>query len=254
MRSRTSLIMAALVLVGLAGGSRAAEEEVEPIDKSWPTDGPLGSFDRLALQRGFQVYREVCSGCHGVTYLAFRNLAELGFSEEEVTAIAAEYLVTDGPNENGEMFERPARPSDHLPPPFPNEAAARVANAGALPPDLSLITKARGGGMDYLYSLLVGYEDPPAGVEVPEGLYYNLYFPGHFIAMPPPIYPDGVVYADGTPATVAQQASDVTQFLHFVAEPKLEERKQTGLRAMLFLITLAGVLYAYKRKVWRDLH
>jgi ubiquinol-cytochrome c reductase cytochrome c1 subunit len=152
------------------------------------------------------------------------------------------------------MFERPGTPADHIPPPFPNEQAARAAQGGALPPDLSLITKARADGSDYLYSLLVGYQDPPADVEAPEGMFYNLYFPGNWIAMPPPLSPDMVQYADGTSATVEQMAADVTVFLTWAAEPTLEARKQTGLKVMLFVIVLTGLLFATKRKIWAEVH
>lgn len=255
MRFRHFLGAAALLAPLLAGGEARAVGEAVPLEhRSWPEQGVFGTFDRAALQRGFQVYKEVCQGCHGLSYLAFRNMEQLGFNEDEIQAIAAEYTVTDGPNDAGEMFERPARPADRLPSPFPNDAAARAANGGALPPDLSLIVKAREGGSDYVYSLLIGYEEPPPDFQVPDGLYYNKYFPGHLIAMPAPLYEDGVAFADGTPATVPQMAADLTQFLHFVAEPRLEERKQTGLRAMIFLVVLTGMLYAYKRRVWSDLH
>jgi ubiquinol-cytochrome c reductase cytochrome c1 subunit len=246
---------AALVLATSALSHAAiAAEAVEPINVSWPHEGIFGSFDRAAAQRGLQVYREVCSVCHGLTYVAFRNLMELGFSEDQVRALAAEYTVTDGPDENGEMFERPARPSDPIPPPYPNDQAARAANAGALPPDLSLITKARPRGSDYTYSLLVGYEEPPADAEPREGLYYNVYFPGNWIAMPPPLQDGQVQYADGTEATVAQMAADVTEFLTWAGEPTLEQRKQTGLKAMLFLIVFTGLCYATMRKVWAYAH
>jgi ubiquinol-cytochrome c reductase cytochrome c1 subunit len=254
MRNVFGILAAALMTPLFAGPAMAVGEEVEPISRAWPSDGIFGSFDRAALQRGFQVYEQVCRACHSLDYLAFRNLEDLGFTEDETRAIAAAYQVVDGPDEFGEMYERPAVPSDYMPAMYPNEEAARAANGGALPPDLSLLTKARAGGQDYMYSILVGYEDPPPELEVPSGLYYNAYFPGHLIAMPPPLFPDSVTYADGTPATVAQMASDVTQFLHYVAEPKLEQRKETGLKAMLFLFTLTGILYAYKRKVWSDLH
>ncbi len=247
------------LLLGLAFAAaplaaRAAGEAEPPVRESWPHQGIFGTFDRAALQRGFQVYKEVCSACHGTKYLAFRNLGALGYTEDEVKAIAAEYTVVDGPNDQGEMFERPARPSDRKPLPYPNEQAARAANNGAYPPDLSLIVKARAGGENYIYSLLIGYEEPPAGVTVPDGMHYNKYFPGHFIAMPPILQPDGVTYADGTKATVGQQARDVTQFLAWLAEPRLEDRKRTGIKAMLFLIVLTGLLYAYKRRVWADVH
>jgi len=247
----TAILLAALAL---GGPARAAGETEHPIERAWSTDGPFGTFDRAATQRGYQVFKEVCHACHGLKYLAFRNLEALGFSADEVRAVAAELEVQDGPNDAGEMFMRPARPSDHIPPPFANDALARLANGGALPPDLSLITKARENGVNYLYSLLVGYEEPPAGVTIPDGLYYNRFFPGHLIAMPQPLNPDQVSFMDGTRATVAQMAADVTQFLQFAAEPELEARKGTGLKAMLFLVTLAGILYAYKRRVWSDLH
>lgn len=254
--SRILRSLAALAVAGvlLPTAARAAGEAEPPIRESWPHQGIFGTYDRAALQRGFQVYKEVCSACHGTKYLAFRNLQALGYTEDEVKAIAAEYTVMDGPNDQGEMFERPARPSDRKPSPYPNEQAARAANNGAYPPDLSLIVKARAGGENYIYSLLIGYEQPPAGVTVPDGMYYNKYFPGHFIAMPPILQPDGVTYVDGSEATVAQMARDVTQFLAWLAEPKLEERKQTGIKVMLFLIVLTGLLYAYKRRIWADVH
>jgi ubiquinol-cytochrome c reductase cytochrome c1 subunit len=248
------ILLAAALVTAAAGQAWAVGEEVEPINRTWSSDGVFGTFDRGALQRGFQVFKEVCHTCHGLEYFAFRNAAELGYSEDEVRALAAEFEVTDGPDDQGEMFQRPARPSDKMPSPFPNEAAARASMGGALPPDLSLLVEARAGGADYIYSVLVGYEDPPADVEVPEGLHYNRYFPGHMIAMPPPLSEGQVAYEDGTEATVEQMAADVTEFLHFVAEPNLEARKQTGLKAMIFLVALAGIVYAYKRKVWADLH
>lgn len=248
----SALLVAGLMWTGTA--AQAAEGALAPKDVDWPHEGFFGTFDRAALQRGFKVYQEVCHGCHAAKYLAFRTLTDLGFNEDEVKAIAAQYEVTDGPDESGDMFERPARPSDILPPPFPNANAARAANGGAYPPDLSLITKARGNGDNYLHSLLTGYEEPPEGEELPPGQYYNLYFPGQRIGMPPPLTPDQVTYDDGTSATVEQMSSDVTQFLAWLAEPKMEERKQTGLKVMLFLLVLSGLLYAYKRKIWSNLH
>ena len=254
--SRLSTVGAAALVVAASAFEASAQiaEAPEPIAVSWPHDGVFGTFDRAAAQRGFQVYREVCSACHGLTYVAFRNLAELGFSEEQVRALAAEYTVEDGPDDTGEMFERPAVPADPIPPPYPNEQAARAANGGALPPDLSLITKARAGGADYVYSLLVGYEEPPADAAGPEGTYYNAYFAGHWIAMPPPLQEGLVQYADGTEATVPQMAADVTTFLTWAGEPTLEQRKQTGLKAMLFLIVFTGLCYATMRKVWAYAH
>jgi ubiquinol-cytochrome c reductase cytochrome c1 subunit len=186
--------------------------------------------------------------------LSYRNLADLGFNEDEVKAIAAQYEIEGGPDENGEMFMRAALPSDPFVSPFPNEAAARAANGGALPPDLSLLAKGRPHGEDYLAAMLTGYEEPPEGVTVPPGQYYNAYFPGHLISMPPILQPDGVAYADGTEATPEQMAQDVSTFLAWAAEPKLEDRKQTGLKVILFLIVFAGLMYAVKRRIWADLH
>jgi ubiquinol-cytochrome c reductase cytochrome c1 subunit len=169
-------------------------------------------------------------------------------------ALAAEVEVTDGPNDQGEMFQRPGRPSDRFPSPFPNEQAARAANNGAAPPDLSLMVKARAGGADYIHALLTGYSDPPQGVTLMEGMHYNKYFPGHQIAMPPPLNPDQVTYADGTKATVEQMAHDVSAFLAWAAEPELEARKRLGLKVVLFLLILTGLLYVAKRKIWSDVH
>jgi ubiquinol-cytochrome c reductase cytochrome c1 subunit len=256
MASRWSIILGLVTSLGLGTGSQAlgAEGALAPIEKDWHHDGIFGTFDRAAAQRGFQVYREVCAACHGLDYIAFRHLQDIGFSEEQVRALAAEYQITDGPNDEGEMIEREARPSDQVPSPYANEGEARVANGGALPPDLSLITKARAEGTDYLYSLLQGYTEPPAGEEAPEGMYYNAYYPGHWIAMPPPLTEGGVTYTDETEASVEQMANDVTAFLTWAAEPTLEARKQAGLKVMLFLIILTALLYATKRKIWSDMH
>jgi len=210
----------------------------------------FGTYDRAALQRGFQVYKEVCSVCHPVKHLYFRDLAELGYTEDQVKGIAAQAQVTDGPNDQGEMFQRPARPSDRIPPPFPNDQAARVANNGALPPDLSLIAKAREGGPDYVYAILIGFKDPPGGFKLNPNMYYDEYFAGHQIAMPPPLNPDQVKYADGTPGTVPQMAHDVVSFLSWAAEPNLDERHRMGFKVFLFLIIATGVFYAAKRKIW----
>jgi ubiquinol-cytochrome c reductase cytochrome c1 subunit len=243
-----------IIGLGLAAPAQAVEGALPPIERDWSFDGVLGHFDPAAAQRGLQVYRNVCAACHSLNYIAFRNLAELGYSDDEIKALAEEYQITDGPNDQGEMFERPGRPTDHFPAPFANDASARLANNGALPPDLSLITKAREDGSNYLYSLLQGYEEPPADAAGPEGTYYNLYFPGHWIAMPPPLSEGAVDYADGTEATVAQMASDLATFLTWAAEPTLEARKQSGLKVMLFLIVLTALLYATKRKIWARLH
>ena len=258
MSIKKTLLAASILLAGTGfaiDGARAAGAAVELLHKAWPHDGVFGKFDKAAAQRGFQVYREVCAGCHSLEFVAFRNLQDLGFSEDEVKALAAEYDVTDGPDDEGEMFERPGKPFDYLPSPYPNENAARAANGGAYPPDLSLIAKARANGTNYVYSLLQGYEEePPADVEIGDGMSYNAYFPGHQIAMAQPLYEDGVEYADGTEATLEQHSSDIATFLTWAAEPKLEERKGMGLKVMIFLVILTGLFYATKRKVWADLH
>jgi cytochrome c1 len=234
----------------LAAPAQAAEGALEPVPQNWSFDGLFGHFDRAASQRSLQVYREVCAACHSLNYVAFRNLAALGYDEEQVKAIAEQYEITDGPDDQGEMFQRPGRPTDFFPSPFENDAAARLANGGALPPDLSLITKARESGSDYLDSLLQGYEEPPADVTGPEGTYYNLYFPGHFLAMPPPLSEGGVTYADGTEATVPQMSQDVAAFLMWTAEPKMMARKSAGLTAVLFLLLLTVLLYLTNKKIW----
>ena len=250
-----SKLAAVAALAGaFAGGVALAAEAPEPISRDWPHSGVFGSFDRAALQRGMQVYKSVCAGCHGLKYVAFRNLEALGYNEDEISAIAADYYVEDGPDDFGDMFEREAVASDRWPSPFANEQAARAANGGADPPDLSVITKARAGGEDYIYSLLVGYEEPPEGFELMAGMNYNEYFAGHQIGMAQPLWPDMVEYQDGTEATVSQMAADVTQFLHWAAEPKLEARKQTGIKVILFLIAMSIIFYAYKRRIWRDVH
>jgi ubiquinol-cytochrome c reductase cytochrome c1 subunit len=250
---RRALLAAAAVFALLPPGLQAAEGE-PPIDMKWPHEGFFGSYDKAALQRGYQVFEQVCASCHSAKYLAFRHLAGLGYGEEDIKAIAAQHTVTAGPDETGDFYDRPAGPTDYFPAPFPNEQAARAANNGALPPDLSLIVKARPGHEDYIYSLLVGYEEPPAGFEVPAGQYYNRYFPGHLIAMPPPLSEGLVEYADGTPATVPQMAEDVTQFLAWLSEPTMEERKAVGLKFMLFVLAMTGIFYGYKRRLWARLH
>ena len=245
---------AAATVMSLSALSAQAAEGVEIPTRDWSFQGLTGKFDPAARQRGFQVFKEVCAACHSLDFITFRNLAALGYNAEEVRVIAAEYTVVDGPDEDGEMFERPAKPSDSWPAPFDNSAAAAAANGGAAPPDLTLIAKARKGGPDYLYALLTGYEDPPADFDLMEGSNYNKYFPGHQIAMAAPLSEDAVEYADGTAATVEQMAADLTQFLAWTAEPELEERKEMGWKVMLFMIIFTVMLYAVKRKVWADLH
>jgi ubiquinol-cytochrome c reductase cytochrome c1 subunit len=254
-RGFLTVAAAGLIALGLANGpARAAGDAVEIPSQNWSFAGVFGTFDRGELQRGFQVYKEVCSGCHSLNYIAFRNLGDLGFNELEIKSIAAGYEVEDGPNAEGEMFKRAALPSDRFPAPFANANAARASNGGALPPDLSLIVDARPNGANYLFSLLTGYGDAPAGMKIAEGMNYNAYFPGHQIAMPPPLSDGGVEYADGTSATRAQQARDVTAFLAWASEPNLEQRKRMGVMVMLFLLVMTGLLYVSKRKIWADVH
>jgi cytochrome c1 len=249
-----ALAVAGLSLMGLAAN---AQEQVPPPKVDWSFAGPFGTFDRGALQRGFQIYEEVCSRCHSMSLLHYGDLGPdgpgggIGYTEEQVKAFASTKQVTDGPNDAGEMYERPGRPSDKFVAPFPNEKAARAALNGALPPDQSLIIKARPDGPDYVYGVLTGYKDPPPpGVKITEGRYYNEYFPGHQIKMPPPLNPDQVTFADKTPATVPQMAHDVASFLMWAAEPNLEQRHRTGFKVVLFLLVTTGVFYAAKRKIW----
>lgn len=269
-------LVGALALALAAGGTRplaaeeaaktaapAAEAHPEPGRQSWSFYGPFGKFDRAQLQRGYQVYREVCSNCHSMKLVAFRDLTSSSgpaFSEAQVKALAATFKVKDGPNEAGDMFERPGRPSDYFPSPFPNPQAARAA-LGAIPPDMSVLAKARDiesgfplfivdaftqyqeGGVDYIYALLNGYTQP-------DNPNFNEYFPGHRIAMPPPLS-DGVVdYTDGAPKTVPQYAKDVTAFLMWAAEPKLEARKGLGFSVIIYLIVFASLLYLVKKRIW----
>jgi ubiquinol-cytochrome c reductase cytochrome c1 subunit len=274
------LAVLGLVMAGVLGAATAQEEHSEaepthfpihkPEEQSWSFAGPFGTYNRGQLQRGLKVYKEVCSACHSMELVAFRTLDGLGYSEAQVKALAAEYEVTDGPNADGEMFTRPALPSDYFPSPFPNKEAAAAANNGAAPPDFSLIAKARGvergfplfvfdiftqyaeGGPDYIHALLTGYdEEPPAGMEIAEGTYYNPYFiSGKSLAMAPPLSDGQVTYDDGSPETVDQYARDVAAFLMWAAEPHLEARKQTGFSVMAFMVLFTGLVYLTKRKVW----
>jgi len=258
------LVLAAVAAVAIAAPARAAEEPSIQ-SQSWSFEGVMGTYDRAALQRGFQVYKDVCSACHSLRHIAFRNLADEGgpgLTVNQVRALATSYKVPAGPNEqgqtvdaNGNTLTRPATGSDYFPSPFPNEQAARASNNGALPPDLSMIVKARVGGANYIYSILTGYgQQPPAGLTVGSGRFFNPYFRGGQISMPPPLNPDSVMYADGTMATVEQEAHDVATFLAWAADPKMEERKETGLNVMIFLIVLASLLYFSYQRVWYGQH
>ena len=228
-------------------------EQNDPIKVNWSFKGLTGKFDRAALQRGFQVYKEVCSSCHSMQYLSYRNLGESGgpeFSEAEVKAIASSIEIEDGPDSQGEMFTRPGRPSDKFKSPYPNVNASIAANGGAYPPDMSVLVKARPGGSDYIYSVLVGYEEPPAGVVLDDGVYYNKYMIGNKIKMSAPLL-DGIIeYTDGTDSTVDQMAKDVTTFLSWAAEPELEERHRTGVKVILYLVLLTILVYLSMKKIW----
>ena len=272
------MVAAMAIALGLLAGNALAAGVVEvPPRNTWSFSGPFGTFDNAQLQRGFKVYREVCASCHSMSKLAFRNLAQPGgpeFSEAQVKTLAASYQVKDGPNDAGEMFERPGRAADRIPSPFPNKQAAAAANGGAIPPDLSVIAKARTyergfpwfvfdiftqfqeQGVDYSAALLQGYVEPEHGIEVPPGKYYNKYFPAKIISMPKPLSDGQVEYVKGAdgkpqaPETVDQYAKDVSAFLMWAAEPHMEQRKETGFRVLAFLLVFAGLLYFTKKKIW----
>ena len=233
--------------------SALSAEKVELMKTDWTFKGLLGKFDRASLQRGYQVYNEVCASCHSMQYLSYRNLMEEGgpeFTEEQAKAIAANFVVTDGPNSDGEMFERPAKLSDKFVMPYENVKAAQAANGGAYPPDMSVLVKARGGGVDYIYSLLQGYEDAPSGMILDEGVHYNKYMYGNKIKMAAPLSDDLIEYGDGTKATVEQMSKDVTTFLMWAAEPHLEARHQMGFKAIVYLIILTILVYFSMKKIW----
>jgi len=229
------------------------EKKVDLIEKNWSFNGVFGTFDRASLQRGYQVYTEVCSGCHSVQHLSYRNLSEKGgpeFSVEEAKAIASQFEVEDGPNSDGEMFFRLGRLSDKFVKPYPNVEASTAANGGAYPPDMSVLAKARAGGADYIYSLLLGYEEAPAGIELDDGVYYNKYMPGKKIKMSEPVT-DGIVeYLDGTDSTKEQVAKDITTFLVWASEPHLESQHRMGFKTIIYLIILITLVYMSKQKVW----
>lgn len=251
---RSVKVLAVLGALFGAPAAQAAGETIAIPDTRFSFDGIFGTYDRASAQRGLQVYMEVCAACHAMRLVAYRNLRELGLTDAEVRGIAATVQILDGPNDEGQMVERPGRPSDRFRRPFANQQAARAANNGAYPPDLSVMTKARPGGADYLYALLTGYADPPAGVTVADGMSYNRYFPGHQIAMASPLNADQVTFHDGTSATVPQMARDLTTFLSWAAEPELETRRAMGVRILLFLAVLGGLVYAVKRRIWAGVH
>jgi ubiquinol-cytochrome c reductase cytochrome c1 subunit len=273
MKKITSLLIAGLSF-GLLTGAAVANEGATPAKGiSFSFEGPFGTFDKAQLQRGYKIYKEVCSGCHSMKLVNFRNLADKGgpgFTEEQVKVLAASFNVKDGPDKDGNMFDRLGLASDPFPSPFANPEAAAAANGGAVPPDLSLITKAREGwhgtfnqlwngigGPQYVYSLISGYSEPDEALkkEQPEGKYYNPYFAsGHWISMPPPLADGAVKFDDGAPNKVDDMARDVAAFLAWTAEPKMEERKQTGFTVLIYLAVLAGLMYFVKKKVWRDAH
>jgi len=231
----------------------AEETNTDYAKTNWSFKGIFGTFDRASLQRGYQVYQEVCSGCHSVQHLSYRNLSEKGgpeFSIEEAKAIASQFEVEDGPNSDGEMFNRPGRLSDKFVKPYPNVQASTAANGGAYPPDMSVLAKARAGGADYIYSLLLGYEEAPSGFELDDGVYYNKYMPGNKIKMSTPLSDGLVEYSDGTQSTTTQMAKDITTFLVWAAEPHLESQHRMGFKAIIYLIILLTLVYMSKQKVW----
>lgn len=246
-------LVAGMMLAASVGTTRAAVDAAHPAAQEWSFEGPFGTYDRASAQRGFHVYKEVCASCHGLKYVAIRTLQDIGFSEAEVKAIAAAYMIGDGPDEFGEMYERPGLPSDYIPSPFANDNAARAAMGGALPPDLSLITKARADGANYLHALMTGYVEAPADFDSSTGMSYNPYFPNASIAMPPPLFEGRLEYADGTEATVEQMSRDIVMFLAWAGEPRLEARHELGFKFFAIMIVLTILLYFSNRKVWSGL-
>ena len=252
MKNFLKIILLIFLFSGFSFSAQAAEK-IEYLKTDWSFKGLFGKFDRASLQRGYQVYTEVCSSCHSMKYLSYRNLSEKGgpeFTVEQAKAIAASFEVKDGPNADGDMFTRPGRLSDKFVMPYDNVQAAQAANGGAYPPDMSVLVKARGGGVDYIYSLLQGYEDPPAGVTLDDGVYYNKYMYGNKIKMANQLSDGLVEYTDGTSATVQQMSKDVTTFLMWSAEPHLETRHQMGFKAIVYLIILTILVYFSMKKIW----
>ncbi len=240
-----------LILFSNSTGVLAAGDAPKPPSRDWSFNGMFGTFERDKLQRGFKVYQEVCASCHSLKYISFRNLTEIGFTPEEAKVIASQATVPGGIDEAGDPFERAGRLSDPLPRPFQNDQAARAANGGAMPPDLSLITKNRNNGANYIFALLTGYTEPPSGYEMAPGMNYNKWFPGHQIAMSAPLSDEIIEYPDGTKASIDQMAEDVTHFLHWAANPELEERHALGFQVLVFLTILTILFWFVKRAVWR---
>ncbi|CAK0743507.1 ubiquinol-cytochrome c reductase cytochrome c1 subunit [Azospirillaceae bacterium] len=256
MRMLKTFLLSAVVGLGLASGAAQASEghggAPKLPDHQFQHDSVFGPIDKAAAQRGFEVYKQVCSNCHSLSLLSIRHLAGIGYDEAKIKEIAASYVVKDGPNDQGEMFDRPGLPSDRFPKPFPNTKAAAAANNGALPPDLSLIAKARHDGEHYIYALLTGFSDAPADFKLTDGMFYNPYFPGHQIKMPPPLSEGAVTYEDKTKATVEQMAHDVSTFLTYAAEPMLDARRQLGMKVLMFFVVFGILMYATKRHLWRN--
>ena len=253
MKKNTKLIFLFALLVIINTHKVFAESSNDLLKVDWTFKSFFGKFDRASLQRGYQVYNEVCASCHSMKYLSYRNLSEKGgpeFSEDEVKAIAANFEVTDGPDSTGEMFTRPARLSDKFVKPYANEEEAKSVNGGAYPPDMSVLVKARAGGANYIYSLLLGYEDPPEDVKLDDGVYYNKYMYGNKIKMSAPLSDDLVEYSDGTKATTEQMSKDVVSFLMWAAEPHLEQRHKLGFRVIIYLIIISILVYFSMKKIW----
>ena len=247
-------LLAGGILAGLLGAAPLAAQETPMPNEQWSFDKIFGTFDLAAAQRGFQIYSNVCTNCHSMQLMHYRDLSGIGLDAEQIKAIAAGITVPEGVDDQGSPKDGPATPANQFKSPFANEQAAKAANNGAVPPDLSLIVNAREGGANYIYGILTGFVPPPAGFKLQEGLYYNKMYPGHQIHMPPPLQNGTVDYSDGTSNTLNQEAHDVVTFLAWAANPEMVERKQTGVRVVLFLVFMTGLTYAVKRKVWSDVH
>ncbi|MBL4838347.1 MAG: cytochrome c1 [Kordiimonadaceae bacterium] len=252
MKLLKNIAIALTAVAGLAGAVSASSADKHPMKMEWSFEGPFGKFDQAAQQRGWQVYKEVCSSCHSLKYFRFRNLTDLGYGDDMIKAFAAEYEVAGEPDDAGDETVRAALPQDVFPAPFANDNAARASNGGALPPDLSLIVKARHDGVNYVYSLLTGYEEAPAGREISAGKAYNAYFKGGQISMMAPLFEGSVEYEDGTVATPEQMAKDVTTFLMYVAEPSLVKQHEMGLMVLIFLGILTLIFYLSMKKLWKE--